>query len=215
MRITVTQWHLPYYRFRCIVTYCNPGKCMWPTSPVLIGTRPPRYLLVKTEKRQQRRDNRKERTDNKSKSKSISITEYSRNIPPSHAHSILSYGRIATKWQPQAKKAPGMTHQTEDHGDVSILSSESQPQLVNSVTTPKANNLVWVFPSSWSACYPQTRVFTDNNPSDAFAMPAPKGTNKYPGFVGPCDLDSLTSSFPFLLIITLFLPHICLSLGVF
>jgi hypothetical protein len=28
-------------------------------------------------------------------------------------------------------------------------------------------------------------VFTDNNPSDAFAMPAPQGSNKYPGFVGP------------------------------
>lgn len=208
MRIAVTQQHLPYYRFRCIVTYCNPGKCMWPTSPVLIGTRPPRYLLVKTEKRQQR-------TRARARARVSQLQSIAENILPlAMLIQFLSHGRIATKWQPQAKKAPGMTHQTEDHGDVSILSSEPQPQLVNSVTTPKVNHLVWVFPSSWSACYPQTRVFTDNNPSDAFAMPAPKGTNKYPGFVGPCDLDSLTSSFPFLLIITLFLPQICLSLGV-
>lgn len=105
MRITVTQWHLPYYRFRCIVTYCNPGKCMWPTSPVLIGTRPPRYLLVKTEKRQQRRENREQEQEQ----------EYLNYRVAEIYHLVMLIQFYPMAESPQSgnrrqKKAPGMTH---------------------------------------------------------------------------------------------------------
>lgn len=65
-----------------------------------LSVRDLRDLLVKTEE---------ETVENKSKSKSILITEYSKetaSLRYSHAHSVLSQRRLATKWQPQAKKAP-------------------------------------------------------------------------------------------------------------